>query len=68
VLDAVPTRVEVLWKQATDAYQLAEEFEMHPRSLWGYVQGLTHLSRRTPWQDQRFTLDRAAGRLLTTVH
>jgi len=26
------------------------------------------LSQRTPWQDGRFTLDRAASRLLTTVH
>jgi hypothetical protein len=35
---------------------------------WGYVQGLTRLSQRTPWQDGRFALDRAASRLLTTVH
>jgi hypothetical protein len=68
VLDAVTTRVEVSRKQAADAYQLAEQFEMNPRSVWGYVQGLTRLSQRTPWQDQRFTLDRAASRLLTTVH
>jgi hypothetical protein len=32
------------------------------------VQGLTRLSQRTPWQDGRFNLDRAASRLLTTVH
>ena len=48
--------------------QLAEQFEPNPRSVWGYVQGLTRLSQRTPWQDGRFTLDRAASRLLTTVH
>ena len=47
---------------------LAEQFETNPRSVWGYVQGLTRLSQRTPWQDQRFALDRAASRLLTTVH
>ena len=47
---------------------LAEAFETNPRSVWGYVQGLTRLSQRTPWQDGRFTLDRAASRLLTTVH
>jgi len=40
----------------------------NPRSIWGYVQGLTRLSQRTPWQDGRFILDRAASRLLTTVH
>jgi hypothetical protein len=68
VLDAVTTRVEVSRKQAADAYGLAEQFEMNPRSVWGYVQGLTRLSQRTPWQDQRFSLDRAASGLLTTVH
>ena len=68
VLDTVTTRVEISRKQAADAYGLAEQFETNPRSVWGYVQGLTRLSQRTPWQDQRFALDRAASRLLTTVH
>jgi hypothetical protein len=68
VLDAVTTRLELSRKQAADAYGLAEQFETNPRSIWGYVQGLTRLSQRTSWQDQRFALDRAAGRLLTTVH
>ena len=68
VLDAVMTRLELSRKQAADAYGLAEQFETNPRSIWGYVQGLTRLSQRTSWQDQRFALDRAAGRLLTTVH
>ena len=61
-------RAELSRKQASDAYGLAEQHEPNPRSVWGYVQGLTRLSQRTPWQDGRFTLDRAAGRLLTTVH
>jgi hypothetical protein len=51
-----------------EAYTFAETFESNPRSVWGYVQGLTRLSQRTPWQDGRFALDRAASRLLTTVH
>ena len=51
-----------------EAYTLAEGHETNPRSIWGYVQGLTRLSQRTPWQDGRFALDRAASRLLTTVH
>ena len=55
-------------KQAVEAYTLAEQHETNPRSVWGYVQGLTRLSQRTPWQDGRFALDRAASRLLTTVH
>ena len=53
---------------AAEAYSLAEQHETNPRSVWGYVQGLTRLSQRTPWQDGRFALDRAASRLLTTVH
>jgi hypothetical protein len=68
VIDAVTTRLDLSGKQAADAYGLAELFETNPRSVWGYVQGLTRLSQRTPWQDQRFALDRAASRLLTTVH
>ena len=61
-------RLDLSLKQAGEAYGLAEMFESNPRSVWGYVQGLTRLSQRTPWQDGRFALDRAAGRLLTTVH
>ena len=68
VVDAVTTRLELSRKQAADAYGLAEQFETNPRSIWGYVQGLTRLSQRTSWQDHRFALDRAASRLLTTVH
>ena len=51
-----------------EAYTLAEEHETNPRSIWGFVQGLTRLSQRTPWQDGRYVLDRAASRLLATVH
>jgi len=68
VVDAAVQRLELSQKQAAEAYMLAETFETNPRSVWGYVQGLTRLSQRTPWQDGRFTLDRAASRLLTTVH
>jgi hypothetical protein len=68
VVDAAVQRLELSQKQAAEAYTLAEAFETNPRSVWGYVQGLTRLSQRTPWQDGRFTLDRAASRLLTTVH
>ena len=68
VLSAVTQRLELSQKQAVEAYTLAEQHETNPRSVWGYVQGLTRLSQRTPWQDSRFALDRAASRLLTTVH
>jgi hypothetical protein len=65
---AVAQRFDLSQKQAAEAYALAETFETNPRSVRGYVQGLTRLSQRTPWQDGRFALDRAASRLLTTVH
>ena len=68
VIQAVTTRLELPRKSAAEAYDLAEAYEENPRSVWGYVQGLTRLSQRTPWQDGRFALDRAASRLLTTVH
>jgi len=68
VIDTVLRRLEVSQKQAAEAYTLAEAHETNPRSVWGYVQGLTRLSQRMPWQDGRFALDRAASRLLTTVH
>src|SRR5438067_3043167 len=68
VLETAVRKTEVSQKQAAEAYTLAEEHETNPRSIWGFVQGLTRLSQRTPWQDGRFVLDRAASRLLTTVH
>ena len=68
VLETAVQRLDVSQKQAGEAYTLAEQNETNPRSIWGYVQGLTRLSQRTPWQDGRFALDRAASRLLTTVH
>ena len=68
VLETVVRRLDLSQKQAAEAYTMAEQFETNPRSVWGYVQGLTRLSQRTPWQDSRYVLDRAASRLLTTVH
>jgi hypothetical protein len=68
VIDTAVRRLEMSQKQAAEAFRLAEEHESNPRSIWGYVQGLTRLSQRTPWQDGRYVLDRAASRLVTTVH
>jgi hypothetical protein len=68
VLETAVRKTEVSQKQAVEAYTLAEEHETNPRSIWGFVQGLTRLSQRTPWQDGRYVLDRAASRLLATVH
>src|SRR5437868_3992022 len=68
VLEAVVQRLDLSRKQAAEAYTLAEAHEPNPRSVWGYAQGLTRLSQRTLWQDGRFALDRAASRLIATVH
>jgi hypothetical protein len=67
VLETVVQRLDLSRKQASEAYTLAETYEPNPRSVWGYVQGLTRLSQGTSWQDGRFALDRAASRLLATV-
>ena len=67
VIETVTRRLDLPLKPAVTAYLLAEQHESNPRSVWGYVQGLTRLSQHTPWQDARFALDRAASRLLTTV-
>ncbi len=68
VIGTAVQRIDLPHKQAVEAYDLAERYETNPRSVWGYVQGLTRLSQRTSWQDGRFALDRAASRLLTTVN
>jgi hypothetical protein len=68
VLETAVRRLDLSQKHAAEAYTLAEQHETNPRSIWGYVQGLTRLSQRTSWQDTRFVLDRAASRLLTTVN
>jgi hypothetical protein len=68
VIDGTVQRLDLSRKQAGDAYALAEQHEQNPRSVWGFVQGLTRLSQQTPWQDARLGLDRAASRLLTTVN
>ena len=68
VVQAAVRKLELPTKSAAQAYDLAEQNERNPRSVWGFVQGLTRLSQQTPWQDGRFALDRAAGALLATVH
>lgn len=36
-----------------------------PRSFWGIVQGTTYASQQTGYQDERFTLDQLAAKVLT---
>lgn len=68
VIDTVTQRLDLSQKVAGDAYDVAAMTEPNPRSVWGFVQGLTRLSQRLPWQDQRFGLDHAASRLLASVY
>lgn len=49
------------------AYDSAVEHEQHhgnPHSLWGMVSGMTRLSQKTGFANERATLDRAAGKML----
>jgi len=50
----------------TDAYQLAERTPRYgnPRTVWGMVNGLTELSQRSEYADERNDLDLQAGRLM----
>lgn len=55
-------------KQLTAAYDLTVEHEpssVDPNTAWGMAQGLTRLSQETPYADDRFEVDRAAGRVLS---
>lgn len=35
-----------------------------PRTVWGFVNGITRFSQQTPFADERMKLDRAAGKLM----
>jgi len=50
--------------QATDSYIAAEQFEQNPRSVWGYSNGITRISQLSTYQDDRFSLDLIAAKLL----
>ena len=52
------------FKQLGAAYDLAEQHydtDGSPRTVWGYVNGLTRLSQQTGYTDDRTFLDRAAS-------
>lgn len=73
VIDAVFAKksLNLTRKSIEEAYELAVEYVdtdapgTSPRSAWGFAQGLTRLSQRTPFGDERNAMDRAAGKLLT---
>lgn len=49
-----------------DAFDAAEASPRYgdPRSVWGFVNGLTEVSQRKAFADERVQLDRAAGRVM----
>ena len=54
-------------KQLGSAYDLAEQHvdtDGSPRTVWGYVNGLTRLSQETGYTDDRMFLDRAGAAIL----
>lgn len=60
-------RINGLSKTTIDAaYQAAEDQPRYgdPRSVWGMVNGLTEVSQKTTYTDQRSLIDRAAGKIM----
>lgn len=52
------------------AYGVAEMFagiDGSPRTVYGFVNGLTRFSQNSPYADARERLDRAAGRIMNLV-
>lgn len=53
-------------EQAEGAYRSCETTESaSPRSFWGVAQGLTRISQESLYQDERFSLDQIAGKILS---
>lgn len=53
--------------QAQAAIDAAREADGNPRSLWGIVNGLTRSAQDVQYGDERFDLERQAGKLLDVV-
>ena len=54
-------------EQLDSAFDIAEviaDIDGDPLTAWGMAQGLTRLSQRTPFADERAQLDRVAGKVL----
>lgn len=52
---------------ALRAVESAEHAGENPRSLWGIVQGLTEVAHSERFGDERFELEKRAGRLMAAV-
>jgi hypothetical protein len=56
-------------KLLESAYEVAEQTPRYgdPRTVWGMVNGLTEVSQRSGYQDERCKIDRAAAKLMDVV-
>ncbi len=51
--------------QIDSAYEsVVPEIDGDPRTVWGFVQGLTRYSQDTPYQDERAALDRVTRKVM----
>lgn len=67
VLDFVFGKGFLTRKAAEASYDLAErnsDVDGNPRSIWGYVQGVTRYSQTLGYADERVAVERSAGRIL----
>lgn len=66
VLNIFKRNIGATKRQLEEAYQIAETQPDtgNPRSAWGMAQGLTRLSQKSGYTDERVKLDRAAGKVM----
>lgn len=68
VLDALFGKIAGLSKRdAADSFDLAEQhisWYGAPTTVWGMVNGITHLAKDLPHADERVKLERAAGKVM----
>jgi hypothetical protein len=69
VVTVLNTRLKLPKGTLDAAFTVAEQTPRYgdPKSVWGMVSGLTEVSQRGEYMDQRASVDRAAGELLGYV-
>ena len=68
VLELIRKRSGIITqKNAELAYEVAERTPRYgaPNTVWAMVGGITEVSQKTPYTDERVMLDRAAGKLMS---
>jgi hypothetical protein len=66
---ATKSKIALSQKVIGDAYDVAEERGRYgsPRSAWAIANGLTEVSQKCEYTDERVKVDRAAGKILELV-